>query len=76
MKYFTDGDKILGSATSAKRYLRDNPNVATVQRYWWYGNDLIECEDYTREQILGETAHTLTQGETAQWAHDHGRFSQ
>lgn len=76
MKYFQHGNQIVGSATSAKRYLRDNPQVETLTRYWWSGQDLIECDDYSRDQILGKTARTLTEGETAQWALDHGRFSQ
>lgn len=76
MKYFMDGDRMIGSATNAKRYLRENPQVETLARYWWSGNDLIECEDYSREEILGNTARKLTEGETAQWALDHGRFAQ
>ncbi len=73
MKYFTHGsdNAIIGSASATRRFLRDNPHVGTVVRWWWSGNDLIECEDYSREEILGATAEKLNRGATAQWAVDH-----
>ena len=78
-KYFvhqSNGEEInIGSATAAKRFLRDQPDVQVLTRYWWSGTDLIECEDYTRAQILGRTARDLSKGETAQWSQDHPRRS-
>lgn len=71
MKYFMHGKEHIGGATDAKRYLKRHPEVQSLERYWWSRNDLVECEDYTREQILGKTVHSLESGETAQWALDH-----
>lgn len=74
MKYFTldsEGKTHLGSATRAKRYLREHPEVESVVRWWWSGSDLIEVEDISREQILGKTPAELNRGATAQWAVDH-----
>lgn len=75
MKYFTakiDGkDEIIGRAGETKRYLKAHPEIESVVRWWWSGNDLIECEDYSRAQILGATVKQAETGATAQWAHDH-----
>ncbi len=75
MKYWTvgenEGAQMLGSATSAKRFLRDNPQVQTLTRWWWSGSDLIECDEYSRDEILGNKAAKLNKGMTAQWALDH-----
>jgi hypothetical protein len=76
MKYFTakenGKEKIIGSASTAKRYLRAHPEVQEVTRYWWSGNDLIECEDYDREKLLVKTVRELNSGATAQWCVHHG----
>ncbi len=78
MKYFIaehDGQELQFSrVTNLRRWLKDHPEVASVHRYWWYRNDLVECEEIKRETILGKTARQLTQGETAQWAANHGRL--
>lgn len=71
MKYFQHGERIIGSVRNAKRYLRDNPDVTGLERYWWSGSDLIEVEDYTREEILNKASQDLNKGMTAQWAVDH-----
>lgn len=79
MKYFTtdiNGEEaILGSAAATKRYLRVHTEVSKVTRYWWSGSDLIEVNEFTREQLLGTTARELMSSETAQWAGAHGRLS-
>lgn len=75
MKYFTakiDGkDEILGGAGATKRYLKAHPEIELVVRWWWSGNDLIECEDVSRGEMLASTVRRLDRGQTAQWAHDH-----
>lgn len=75
MKYFTaninGSEKNIGSAAAARRFLRANPSVLTVTRWWWSGQDLIECEEYDREQVLNTKSVVLEQGATAQWAYDH-----
>lgn len=79
MKYFTakiDGkDEILGSAGATKRYLKAHPEIESVVRWWWSGSDLIDAEDFTRDEILGQTVKQSETGATAQWAHDHGCLS-
>jgi hypothetical protein len=76
MKYFTANEngkeEIIGSASAAKQYLRAHPEVQEVTRYWWSGNDLIECEEYDREKLLGKTVRELNSGATAQWCVHHG----
>ncbi len=76
MKYFVadidSKEEFLGSASAAKRFLKAHPEVQTVSRYWWSGDDLIEVTEYTRDQILGTTVRNLGKGETAQWAYNHG----
>lgn len=75
MKYFTakinGKDEIIGNAGETKRYLKAHPEIESVIRWWWSGNDLIECEDYSRQQILGATVKQSETGATAHWAHDH-----
>ena len=75
MKYFTakiDGkDEILGSAGATKRYLKAHPEIETITRWWWSGNDLIDAQDFTREEMLAKTVKQSETGATAQWAISH-----
>jgi hypothetical protein len=78
MKYFEvekDGKDILFTRiTSLRAFLKDNPEITGAYRYWWSGSDLVECEHYTREEIMATKARKLKEGMTAQWAQDHGRL--
>ena len=73
MKTFMHGEINLGSATAAKQYLRTHPEVQSIERYWWSGSDLIECEDYSRDEMLLTQARRLEKGATVQWSQDHER---
>ena len=72
MKVFrieSDGKPIFFYRISDLRaYLKTHPDIQTVTRDWWYQHDLIECEDFSRDEILRTKAKKLTQGQTAQWA--------
>lgn len=78
MKYFTatvnEKEIILGSAGATKRYLKNHPDIKRVTRYWWSRDDLIDCEEYTRDKILGRPVGEIERGQTAQWAAQHGRW--
>jgi len=78
MKYFVaeiDGEEeILGKASAAKAFLTEHPEVMEVWRYWWSGNDLIDCEKFTRGEMFDKSVKKLSRGETAQWAYSHGRL--
>lgn len=72
LKYFeTTEGAFIGNATDAKAYLRANPEVAMVLRYWWSRNDLIEVQEYHREELLKSTRKKAEAGQTCQWAATH-----
>lgn len=77
-KYFTiqelgGGDGPFFSSVRALRaQLETMPEVQTVQRWWWSGDDLVDCEDVPRDEIMKTKAKKLKAGITAQWGHDHG----
>lgn len=78
MKYFTSdvaGDNNLGGITAARAFLKAHPEAVEVYRWWWVGHDLIEVEAVSRESLVHQRAIRLMAGQTAQWAHDHGRFA-
>ena len=79
MKYFTAGEqpneKQFTGIRALRQYLTEHPEVKTVTRWWWSGNDLIECIPVSREDILLKKAAELKAGQTAQWAYDHGRLA-
>ena len=56
-------------------YLQEHPEIVEITREWWNRTDLIEEQMYTRDEILTAKARVLKQGETIQWAADHGRLS-
>jgi hypothetical protein len=60
--------------TALRAYLQRHPEIIEIVREWWARNDLIEESIYTRDEIFTKKAKALSQGETAQWAADHGRF--
>jgi len=61
----------LGSVTSARKFLKANPNISEVERHWWSGNDLIEVLPISRESLFTKKSKTLNAGATAKWAWDH-----
>lgn len=76
-KYFTieelgggDGPYFY-SVRELRAKLSEMPEVQTVQRWWWSGNDLIECEDVSREMIMQTKARRLTSGATMKWSIEH-----
>ncbi|MDD2765750.1 MAG: hypothetical protein PHE83_17445 [Opitutaceae bacterium] len=78
MKYFVAGakpnERTFSGVRALRSYLASHPEIATVTRHWWCGNDLIDCVEIPRADILQKPATDLKRGQTAQWACDHGNF--
>ena len=79
MKYFeiTDAqgeDQQFTSIRALRAHLKEHPEIPSAWRYWWCGDDLVECEKIPREEIFRGRARELKAGMTAQWAAAHGRL--
>lgn len=78
MKYFTikfsnePEEQILTKKTSLVRAIRENPGkIEYIYRYWWSGDDLIECTHLKAEEVFLTRAKDLTRGHTQNWAIAH-----
>lgn len=78
MKYFQvgcgDDAPQFFSIRPLRAYLKEHPEIQSVDKWWWVGSDLIECEEVSRDQIFTKKAKQLKAGMTAQWAYEHGKF--
>jgi hypothetical protein len=78
MKYFTvklkseDKEHICTKKISLVNFIRNNiTEIEYIRRYWWSGDDLIECNSFKPEEIILTKASQLKRGHTAQWAAQH-----
>ena len=76
MKFFTipqaDGDDLIFTGIrNLRNYLKAHPEILTVERQWFVGNDYVGPDTFTRDQILKTPAKQLQAGQTLRWAYDH-----
>jgi hypothetical protein len=80
MKYFAvkliteEEEQNIFRKKSLLKFIKDNStNIDYIRHYWWSGDELIECKDYSIDEIISTKMKDISKGHTQLWAAAHHR---